>query len=92
MTVIVKHAQQVTSAQELLIEYHVCLVVIGKKLLHRPMKLGQPAALAKRANINPMRHKPPASLARPATSAQNLPQLPFNAVALLFTVLQGVPL
>jgi hypothetical protein len=91
MTVIVKHAQRDSSAQELLIEYHVCLVVIGRRLLLQPMKLGQPAALATRANINPTRHRPPASRARTAISAPNLPQLPFNVAALLFTALRRAP-
>ena len=69
--------------------WHVCLAVIGRRLL---LQLELPAVLAKRVNINPTRHKPPASLVLLATSAPNLPQLPSLAAALLFTVLQRVPL
>ena len=56
------------------------------------MKPGRPAVLVKRGNISQMRHNLPASLARPATSARNLPQFPSHAGALRSTALQRVPL
>ena len=92
MTVIVKHVQRDTSVQELLIEYHVCQAVIGRRLPLRLMKPGRPAVLVKRGNTSQMRHNLPASLARPATSAPNLPQLPSRAAALRSTALQRLQL
>jgi len=71
-------ARKDISAPEEPTRWHVRLAVIGGGLL---LQLELPAALAKRVNINLTRHRPLASPARPATSAPNLPQLPFNAVA-----------
>jgi hypothetical protein len=72
--------------------WRVRLAVIGMRPLRRLMKSGPPAALAKRVNINRMRHNLLASRVRPVTSAPSHPQLQFHVAALHFIALFRVPL